>query len=85
MRRNHKAGDYVVFFIFLALATFVGDLLGELLSPYAPIVGRYARLGFSPVEVSLLHLVEFTFGLSFRLNILGAIFGGLLTLFLWTK
>ena len=71
--------------VFLALGAFVGDVLGELLSPYAPILGRYGQLGFSPVNVSLLHLVEFTFGIAFRLNILGALLGGILALFLWWK
>ncbi len=71
--------------VFLALGAFVGDILGELLSPYAPILGRYGQLGFSPVTVNLLHLVEFTFGISFRLNILGALLGGILALFLWWK
>ncbi|MFP4201030.1 MAG: DUF4321 domain-containing protein [Clostridia bacterium] len=85
MKRNRRIGDYIVLLVFLALGAFVGDLLGELLSPYAPIVGRYARLGFSPVDINLLHLVEFTFGLSFRLNILGAVFGALLIVFLWSK
>ncbi len=71
--------------VFLALGAFVGDIVGELLAPHIPVLGRYGQLGFSPVSVNLLHLVEFTFGVSFRLNALGAIFAVILGLFLWWK
>ncbi len=85
MRRQRKAGDYIILVVFLALGAFVGDLLGELLAPYAPILGRYGELGIAPVNFHLLHLVNFTFGISFRLNLIGALLGGLLAVFLWLK
>ena len=84
MRKRGKAGGYLSLILFLALGAFIGDLIGEVLANYVEIFGVYAQLGFSPVNLKLLHLFDLTLGLSLRINMVGAL-GGMLAVFLWWR
>ncbi len=83
MNRRRRQGGYLTLFLLIILGAFLGDLIGELIAPTLPIMGRYGELGISPTNVRFLHFLDLTFGISFRLNMLGALFAIGVVYFWW--
>ena len=54
-------------------SVFVGNLVGEALQNSIPLLGKYAQFGFEPQTINLLGVVSFTLGVSFSINLTGAL------------
>jgi hypothetical protein len=63
----------------LLIGAFAGNLLGEALEKWIPLLARYGDLSLEPRSFRLLNLLHFTLGFSLRINLVGALgaLGGL--------
>lgn len=72
--RQRRQSGWLLAALFI-IGVFIGNLAGEALSPILPLLARSAPLGFSASTVSLLNVVELTFGLSLHVNLAGVLVG----------
>ncbi len=78
MRRRRELWVAVVA---LVIGAFAGNLLGEALEKWIPVLARYGDLSLEPRSFRLLNLLQLTLGFSFQINLVGAL-GALAGLFL---
>ncbi len=74
MRRESR--NYLTLVLLLIIGAFVGNVVGEVVSPHVPVLAESAALGFSPVTLRLLNTLDFTLGMNLNLTLLGALGAG---------
>jgi len=84
MFSQRRSRSVLLLILIVVLGAFLGDILGRILAPYIPGLGTYASLGFDTIHISLLDLLDLTFGLSLKVNAMGALLA-LLGIFLWRR
>lgn len=84
MRREVTRQSLLVLLLLLIVGAFVGNIIGELVAPYAPVLAESAVLGVSPVTFRLLNVVSVTLGATLNLSLLGGL-GAVLGFLLWRK
>ena len=84
MRRENRTSSYLTLGLMVIIGAFVGNIVGEVMSSQVPVLSESAKLGFSPVTLTLLNTLDFTVGMNLRLSLLGAVGAGAGVL-LWRK
>lgn len=82
--RRERIRSYLILILLMIIGGFVGNVLGEVLSPYVPALAHAADLGFSPSTFRLMNTVTVTLGMSLHLSLLGAL-GALFGVLLWRR
>jgi hypothetical protein len=72
--RRKQTTNWLILLLLIAVVAFVGNIVGEVVRPYVPFAGNYAPLELEPVRFGVLGIITLTFGFTFRLNLVGAVF-----------
>jgi hypothetical protein len=72
--KRRTATSWLILLLIITISAFIGNIIGEIIRPYAPFAGSYAPLALEPVRYSMLDILTLTFGFSFRFNLTGALF-----------
>jgi len=70
MRRNYRSKGLL--FLMILVGLIVGDVLGQLLARYVPILGFGKRIGLSTTTLDL-GIASITFGFDLHLGLAGVI------------
>ncbi len=74
-----KKGQTVQWFMIIVAGSIIGNILGDLLSPYIPLLKASQTIGLDPTLLNL-NFFKLTIGFSFSLNLAGIV--GIVTMFL---